>query len=373
MCLKAKLVALSGCFLSIFAAMNEDPQASRVGTRVLITGASGLVGRALTELLLAEGYGVVHLVRPGSHKRQAESKPEGGNSVVLGSNLGMDPSILSGPDAEAVKVGSGTGYLHRFPWDPEGGFIDDRAWEGVSAVVHLAGAGVADARWTSTRKKEIMESRIRSTRLLAGVIRLRKAQNLPVPSCVVSASAIGYYGDAGQRLCLESDLPGTGFLSEVCQHWEAEAQPMDAVTRLNILRIGVVLSEKGGALPKMALPMRFFAGGVLGSGTQVMSWIHVEDLARQILHILQNDQCRGIYNAVAPLPVSQYLLLKALGQRLRRPLWTWIPGLVLRLMLGDMADTVLHSQKVSNERIQSTGFRCSYPSITEALQNIYGL
>lgn len=351
MCLKTKLVALSVCFLSIFAAMNEGPQASRVGTRVLITGASGLVGQALTELLLAEGYGVVHLVRPGSHKRQVESKLEGG----------------------AVEVGLGTSNLYRFSWDPEGGFIDDRAWEGVSAVVHLAGAGVADARWTSTRKKEIMGSRIRSTRLLAGVIRQRKAQNLPVPSCVVSASAIGYYGDAGQRLCHESDPPGTGFLSEVCQHWEAEAQPMDADTRLNILRIGVVLSEKGGALPKMALPMRFFAGGVLGSGTQVMSWIHVEDLGRLILHILQNDQCRGVYNAVAPFPVSQYLLLKVLGQRLLRPLWTWIPGPVLRLMLGGMADTVLHSQKVSNERIQSTGFRCRYPSITEALQSLSGL
>ena len=122
-----KLVALSGCFLSIFAAMNEGPQASQVGTRVLITGASGLVGRALTELLLAEGYGVVHLVRPGSHKRQVESKLEGGNSVVLGSNLGRDQSSLSGADAEAVKVGSGMGHLHRFDWDPEVGFI-----EGVS-------------------------------------------------------------------------------------------------------------------------------------------------------------------------------------------------------------------------------------------------
>ena len=121
----------------------------------------------------------------------------------------------------------------------------------------------------------------------------------------------------------------------------------------------------------MALPMRFFAGGVLGSGTQVMSWIHVEDLGRLILHILQNDQCRGVYNAVAPFPVSQYLLLKVLGQRLRRPLWTWIPGPVLRLMLGGMADTVLHSQKVSNERIQSTGFRCRYPSITEALHSLF--
>jgi uncharacterized protein (TIGR01777 family) len=381
-----KLVGASGCFLSIFDSMNAGPQAFGVGTRVLITGASGLVGRALTELLLAEGYGVVHLVRPVSQKLQFISNPERGipmgtgsspvmekaSSAVSVSSPVMEKSSANEPNPGAVATGTTTGILYHCSWDPERGYIDERAWEGVSAVVHLAGAGVADARWTSARKKEIMESRARSTRLLADCILQRKAGNLTLPACVVSASAIGYYGDAGQRLCRESDPPGTGFLSEVCQQWEAEAQPIETVTRLNILRIGVVISEKGGALSKMALPMRLFAGGVLGSGTQVMSWIHLEDLVRQILHVIQNEQCHGVYNAVAPLPVSQYLMLRALGQRLRRPLWTWIPGPVLRLMLGGMADTVLHSQKVSNERIQSTGFRCRFPSITEALQNLYG-
>lgn len=367
-----KLVAASGCFLSIFIAMNKGPQAFSVGTRVLITGASGMVGQALTRLLLAEGYGVVHLFRPSSLKPKVDPDQGSLMSAELNTGAVMDQSTSSGPNSGAVTIGSTPGDLHRFAWDPEQGIIDERAWDGVSAVVHLAGAGVADARWTPTRKREIMESRIRSTRLLSDCLFQRKAKQLQVPGCVVSASAIGYYGDAGQRLCCESDPPGTGFLSEVCQLWEAEAKPMEAATRLNILRIGVVLSEKGGALPKMAFPMRFFAGGVLGSGNQVMSWIHLEDLGRQILHIIQNDNCRGVYNAVAPLPVSQYLLLKALGQRLRRPLWTWIPGPVLRLMLGGMADMVLHSQKVSNERIQSTSFRCRYPSITEALQALYG-
>jgi len=330
--------------------MNPSEQTINFGPRVLITGASGMVGRALTGLLLAEGFKVVHLVRTGR-------------------NLIDVPA-----ESLSLPVGGGSSHvnLQRFNWDPETGYIDERAWEGVSAVVHLAGAGVADARWTPARKKVITESRVRSTRVLSDCLLKRKSLNLSVPACVVSASAIGYYGDAGQRLCRESDPPGTGFLSEVCQLWEAEAKPMEAVTRLNILRIGVVLSDKGGALPKMALPMRLFAGGVLGSGTQIMSWIHLVDLGRQILHIIQNEDCRGVYNAVAPLPVSQYLLLKALGQTLRRPLWTWIPGFVLRLMLGGMAETVLHSQKVSNERIQSTGFRCLYPSMTEALKNLYG-
>lgn len=304
---------------------------------VLITGASGLVGWRLTEMLLAQGFRVRHLGRK-----------------TAGRGLAATEAAVA-----------------RYEWDPPGATIDEAAFDGVDAVVHLAGAGVADARWTPGRRREILDSRTQSTQLLAQVMQKRSEMGLSLPECVLSASAIGFYGDAGDRLCGETDPPGTGFLAEVCQHWESAALPMGRHTRLCIVRIGVVLSARGGALPKMAQPMRWFAGGVLGSGRQYMSWIHIDDLCRLFMHLMGNHPSVGTYNAVAPLPVSQFVFLRVLARQLNRPLWTWIPAPALRLLLGGMAETVLASQKVSNERVQSEGFRCRFPTVAQAMAEIF--
>lgn len=297
--------------------------------KVLITGGSGLVGARLSEMLLAEGDEVVHLSR---------------------------------------KAGTHAG-VQAFAWDVDGGYIDPAAFEGVTHVVHLAGAGVADKRWSAQRKQEILDSREKGTALL---LQGMQAAAIP-PKALVAASAIGFYGDAGIELCVEESPAGSDFLAEVCQRWEAAAAPAAAFTRLCSLRIGIVLSNEGGALPKMMLPFRFFAGGVLGSGRQMMSWIHIDDLCALILFVLENESCRGTYNAVAPLPVSQYTFMKALGRAMRRPLWMWVPGLVLKLVLGEMAATVLGSQFVSNEKIQQADFRFKYQTVYQALKQLRDL
>lgn len=297
--------------------------------KVLITGGSGLVGTRLTQLLQAQAHEVVHLSRTAGEQ-------------------------------QGVRA---------FAWDVRAGKIDPAAFAGVTHVVHLAGAGVADARWSAQRKQEILESREKGTALL---LQGMQAAAIP-PKALVAASAIGFYGDAGIELCVEESPAGSNFLAEVCQRWEAAAAPAAAFTRLCSLRIGIVLSNDGGALPKMMLPFRFFAGGVLGSGRQMMSWIHIDDLCALILFVLENESCRGTYNAVAPLPVSQYTFMKALGRAMRRPLWMWVPGLLLKLVLGEMAATVLGSQFVSNEKIQQAGFRFKYQTVYQALKQLRDL
>jgi uncharacterized protein (TIGR01777 family) len=296
-------------------------------SKVLITGGSGLVGKRLTEILQQKGYEVVHI------GREARS---GGPRV--------------------------------FAWNIAESKLDPAAFEGVDHVVHLAGAGVADRPWSASRKQEILDSRVKGTQLLLDAMQWSAKK----PKTLLSASAIGYYGDAGMELCTEDSAPGNDFLAGVCQAWEAAAQPAADFTRLCTLRIGIVLSEKGGALPKMMLPFRFFAGGVLGSGKQMMSWIHLDDLCEMMVFLIENEACEGTYNAVAPLPVAQYSFMKALGRTLKRPLWMWVPGFVLKLVLGEMAATVLASQFVSNEKIQQAGFRFRYENVYKALHHLLG-
>lgn len=291
--------------------------------KVLITGGSGLLGQRLTLLLQQKGYRVAHLGRKGGEK----------NGVVT------------------------------HVWDPANALLDPKVLEGVDHVIHLAGAGVADAAWSAARKQEIRDSRTQSTKLLVDAI-----DYLPKkPKTLLSASAIGFYGNAGKTLCVEESPVGNDFLASVCADWESAAAPAEAFTRLCTLRIGIVLSTEGGALPKMMLPFRFFAGGVLGSGKQMMSWVHIDDLCEMFVYLLEHEQCRGIYNAVAPLPVEHYTFMKALGRAMRRPLWMWVPAFALRLVLGEMADTVLGSQFVSNEKIQQAGFRFKHETVYQAL------
>ncbi len=295
--------------------------------KILITGGSGLLGHRLTQLLLERGDQVAHLGR----KENLQS---------------------------AVPC---------FRWDPNAGYLDEAAFVGVDHVIHLAGAGIADARWSSSRKKELINSRVLGTRLLAQSI----AQLDNKPKSCIAASAVGYYGDVQNRLCTEDDASGDDFLAEICVAWEKENQQLSTFLPLSIVRIGIVLSLEGGALPKMALPIRFFAGSVLGRGTQFMSWIHIDDLCRLFLHLLDHPEHTGIYNGVAPIPEQHHTVMRAIGRQLNRPVWLWVPGLVLRLLLGEMASTVLTGQQVSNDKILQTGFKFQYGNIHSALKNLF--
>jgi uncharacterized protein len=302
---------------------------------VLITGGSGLIGTRLTELLMQQGYQVAHLSRQKENK-QSSLSPQ-------------------------VKI---------YFWDIASGQLDAQALLQADHIVHLAGTSVADQRWTSARKREILESRTQSTQLIAN--QLRKVRH-HVQS-FVSASAIGYYGaDTGDRIITEDSPSGSDFLAEVTRRWEAAT---DAIADLSIrtvkLRIGIVLSEKGGALAKMVQPIRMGAGAPLGSGKQVLSWIHLDDVARLFIYALENEQMQGAYNAVGPQPVSNEELTRQAARVLDKPLWLpRVPAFGLRLALGEMAEVVLGGNRVLNQRIaQETTFRYQFPQLKPALENL---
>ncbi|BDD10709.1 NAD-dependent epimerase [Fulvitalea axinellae] len=296
--------------------------------RVLITGGSGLVGR--------------HLIRHCN-------------------NLGWDVSILSRKRkaVDGAKV---------FLWNPKKDFVEDGALD-CDVLVHLAGAGVADARWTTGRKKEIMESRRLPALLLAKQIR----ENGQGPSSIISASGIGFY-EPGDIFTLrnEQDPIGKGFLADVCKEWESSAQEMANAgkARLSILRIGLVMASDGGALEKMSQPIRYLAGTPLGTGKQPVSWIHVEDLCRMITWCAEK-KLEGTFNAVAPEVETNLSLTKGIGKVLGKPVWPiGIPSFTLRLMLGEMADILLEGQAVSPEKIKGTGFSFLFPSMDAALKDL---
>ncbi|MCE9596509.1 MAG: TIGR01777 family oxidoreductase [Spirochaetia bacterium] len=297
---------------------------------VAITGGTGLIGRHLTALLERKGVEVRILSRR--------------------------------PDA-AVQ------------WDPGQHRMSPGALDGVHAVVHLAGESVA-GRWTEEKKAQINQSRRQAAEFLAEQI---KAANLrPV---VVSASAIGYYGDRGQNWLSESDGSGSGFLAETTVAWEASLGRLtDVASRNVVLRIGVVLASQGGALPQMAAPVRMGMGSALGSGEQFVSWIHIDDLVRLFAiaidrtldksAILSGD-LSGVYNAVAPLPVTNAELLQAIAATLGKPFFLpRVPGFVLKLILGQMSDMVLDSTRVASDRISSTGFTFQFPQLQSALSSL---
>lgn len=296
--------------------------------KVLITGASGLVGSRLTELLLSKKMEVVHV---GRTKRN--------------------------------------GSVPSFAWDVDKQQMDAKALAGVDTIVHLAGAGVADKRWTPTRKKEILDSRVQSTRLLYQILKEEKHS----VKNIVSASAIGYYGfGLSDQLFTEDSQPGTDFLASVTTEWEKE---VDAIRELEIrvvkIRIGIVLSNKGGALKEMARPIQFGVGAPLGTGQQVMSWIHIDDLCEMFCKAIQDRSLAGAYNGVAPNPVTNAELTKAIASILKKPLWLPnVPPFVLRLLVGEMADIVVNGSKVSAEKILATRFKFQYSQIDDALRNL---
>jgi hypothetical protein len=272
---------------------------------------------------------------------------------------------------EVVHVGrtKRNGSVPSFAWDVDKQQMDAKALAGVDTIVHLAGAGVADKRWTPTRKKEILDSRVQSTRLLYQILKEEKHS----VKNIVSASAIGYYGfGLSDQLFTEERPPATDFLASVTTEWEKE---VDAIRELEIrvvkIRIGIVLSNKGGALKEMARPIQFGVGAPLGTGQQVMSWIHIDDLCEMFCKAIQDRSLAGAYNGVAPNPVTNAELTKAIASILKKPLWLPnVPPFVLRLLVGEMADIVVNGSKVSAEKILATRFKFQYSQIDDALRNL---
>lgn len=301
---------------------------------VLLTGGTGLIGTRLTELLQQKGYAVGLLVRDSTPK-------------------------------DRIPPGVST-----YAWDVRRGQIDDRALGAADHLIHLAGAGIADERWTDERKKEILESRTQSAALLAKT--LKKLGHRPLS--FVSSSAIGYYGaDTGPEWMSEQYTPGLDFMAEVCVAWEAAADEVAALgVRTVKLRTGIVLSEKGGALAKLAAPIRYGAGAPLGSGKQFQSWIHLDDVCRLYIEAMENEAWNGPYNAVAPHPVTNEELTRTVAAVLRRPLWLPnVPEWALKTWFGDMAVVVTGGSYVLNQRIRlETDFQYRFPELRPALDDL---
>jgi uncharacterized protein (TIGR01777 family) len=296
---------------------------------ILITGGSGLIGKLLTQALLEKGYQISHLSR----------KP------------GNNPNVKT--------------YL----WNVAKNEIDEHCIDGIDIVVHIAGAGIADKRWTPKRKKELIESRTQSIGLIYGIIK----NNPNKVSAVVSASAIGYYGNQGNELMTEESSPSNDFMGECCVAWEKAVDEGKALSlRVVKFRTGVVLDKKGGALPQMALPVKFGVGAAFGKGRQWIPWIHWQDVIDMYLFGIENIHLTGVYNMVAPNPVTNKQLMKALAKQLFRPLWPLkVPSFVFKLLMGEMSVVVLGSTKVSAQKIENEKFVFKYPELRGALKAIY--
>jgi hypothetical protein len=256
-------------------------------------------------------------------------------------------------------------------WDPEKGEVDAAGLEGLDDVVHLAGENIASGRWNAARKAAIRASRVNGTRLLCDAL----AGLARPPKTLVCASAIGYYGDRGADVLTEESPPGAGFLPDVCREWEAASEPAARKgIRIVVLRIGVVLSPKGGALSRMLPLFRAGLGGVIGSGRQYVSWVALDDLVGIVLHALQSGELRGPVNAVAPNPVTNREFTEALGKALSRPTPLPVPAFALRIAVGrEMADALLlASARVVPCRLEETGYRFRFPELPAALRHLLG-
>ncbi len=291
---------------------------------VAVSGAGGLVGSALSAFLSAEGHRVVPIVR-----------------------------------REPVRHGE------QIFWDPAVGTIDALGLEGVDAVVHLAGENIAAGRWTEARKKRIVESRVAGTGLIAETL----AGLSRPPEVLVAASAIGFYGNRGDEELDEGSAPGQGFLPETCTRWEAASEPAErAGIRVVRLRIGVVLSARGGALARMLTPFRLCLGGRIGSGRQFMSWISIDDLTGVVHRVLLDKTISGVVNGVAPAPVRNSEFTRVLGRVLGRPTPFPVPATAIRLLLGELGQALLlDGARVLPQRLGGTDFRFRHPTLEGAL------
>ena len=296
--------------------------------KILITGGTGLIGTEISKQLLVSRHEVVYYSRnPG--------KNEFG--------------------------------IREFAWDPDKGDIDPEGLEGVNSIINLAGAPL-DKRWTPQYKSSILRSRVDSTRLLFNTVQKHR---FPVKS-LASASAVGYYPHDYDRLYTEEDPPGSDFLSTVTQKWEKEAQNFESLgIRTLRCRIGIVLSKDGGAFPEIARPVKFGVGAALGNGRQWLPWIHIADVAGIFIHLLENDNLQGACNVVGPTNVTNKELTARIAQAVNRSLFMPnVPAFALKLAFGEMARTVLISNKVSNQKVASGGYSYKFPELNAALRDL---
>ncbi|MFS8570353.1 MAG: TIGR01777 family oxidoreductase [Thermaerobacter sp.] len=341
----------------------ERPAEPAVPRRVCIAGGSGFIGSALARHWLARGAEVTILTRGTTMPPPSLSSPP--------------PSPRSTPPQKGTAA---AGSLRRVSWG------DEPAWRRAVAqadvVVNLAGATIS-RRWTRAYKEEILNSRLGATRRLVEALGDPEAAGDRVSpgapdasgaACrpvLVNASAVGYYGPSGDLPLTERNAPGEDFLATVCARWEAAARPAeDAGARVVLLRIGLVLGRDGGVLPRMLLPFRLGLGGVLGSGRQWVSWIHIDDLCRLIIFAAENPAIRGPLNATAPEPVTNRQFTRALARTLGRPAFLRVPAAALRLVLGEMSTLLLDGQRVIPQRALDAGFEFRFPTIEAALTDL---
>lgn len=298
-----------------------------------ITGGTGFVGRHLQDLLLKAGYDLVVFSRSTNNQLKRR----------------------------------GVRYAH---WDPQAGQCDLSFFPDLTAVVHLAGAGVADKRWTKKRKREILDSRVIGTSFLIAQLR----DHAPACKTLVTASAIGYYGPDranGSQPFLETDAPHHDFLGNTCVAWEQASEPANAWLRRIVLRIGIVFGKDGGALKEFEKPQHYGVVPILGSGQQIISWIHVTDLCRLILWTLETEAAVGIYNAVSPNPLPHREVMRSIarslgGFKIPAP----VPAFFLEILLGEMAVEVLKSCRVSSDKVVESGFSFQFASLNDALNDL---
>lgn len=303
---------------------------------ILITGGTGLIGTALSKVLISKGHEVI---------------------------------ILSRGQSATGEIGYSIAH-----WDPEKQVIDVAAVQKADYIINLAGAGIADKRWTQKRKQEIIDSRVKSGELLVKTLK----ENTNKVKAMISASAIGWYGDDAKRkpsrkAFIEDDHADDGFLGETCQLWEASIDPVQELgKRLVKLRTGIVLSKEGGALKEFRMPVRFGVAAILGSGRQLMSWIHIDDLTRLMLFAIEHEPLHGVYNAVASQPVTNKHFMLKLAEKIKGRFYIplYVPSFVLKAVLGGMSVEVLKSATVSNSKIGLAGFQFLYPTIDAALSDL---
>jgi uncharacterized protein (TIGR01777 family) len=302
---------------------------------ILIAGGTGLVGKRLTEMLLDKGYSITILTRT----------------------------------ANATSTNPNISFAN---WDTDKQTIDDQAVSNADAIVNLAGAGVADKRWSVARKKEIVDSRVNSGRLIVNAL-----QHIPNNiNVVVNASAIGWYAPNQQsnKIYQEDEPANTDFLGETCKQWEQSIHPISLTKkRLVKLRIGIVLSKDGGALKEFFKPLKFGIATILGSGKQKISWIHIDDLCRMFVTAIEQENINGVYNAVAPMVTTNSKLNIALAKKLRGKFYIpiFVPKFMLKIVLGELSIEVLKSSDISCKKIHDTGFQFLYPSIESAFEQMF--
>jgi uncharacterized protein (TIGR01777 family) len=300
--------------------------------KILITGATGLIGRPLCRALTDEGHTVIALSR----------NPE------------------KAGDLAAAKV---------FQWQAQAGPPPAEALESIEAVVHLAGEPIAGRKWSDEQKRRIRDSRVISTRNLVDGIRAAA----PRPAALISSSAVGFYGDRGDEQLDEDSPPGDGFMPDICREWEAEAaRASEADVRVVLVRTGVVLAREGGALEKMLPPFKLGVGGKLASGRQWFPWIHLDDIVEIFRHAILSFTLSGPINGVAPAVVTNKEFTEQLAHALHRPSLFPVPEFVLRILFGEMADVLLGSQRVAPRRLLESGYEFQYPQLAPALEDLVG-